>query len=119
MSKKIWIILLVFAVFNCEELIEVEDISNETVTILAPSNNLVIDNTNINFSWQPLDFADEYQLQIASPNFDNAEEIVEDTLISNTNFSKILATGDYQWRVKATNFAYETLYTTQNLTIED
>ncbi|WP_298759134.1 hypothetical protein [uncultured Psychroserpens sp.] len=119
MIKKIVVIVMVCLVFSCEQLIEVEDISNEMIHILAPSNNLVIENTAINFSWQPLDFADEYQLQIASPNFDNATEIVEDTLVSNTNFSKTLSVGHYQWRIKAINFAYETAFTTQNLTIEE
>lgn len=119
MIKKIIAIVMVCAVFNCEELIEVEDISNETVSILAPVNNLIINDNTVNFSWESLNFSEEYKLQIASPSFDSAIEIVEDTLISSTNFSKTLTTGDYQWRVKAINFGYETTYTTQNLTIED
>ena len=104
---------------SCEDLIEVEDISNETVNILAPVDNITLNTTNVNFSWQPLDFAESYQLQVASPDFENAQVILEDTLVNVTNFAKTLEVGAYQWRVKAINFAYETSYTTQNLTIEN
>ena len=119
MIKKTLLFLLVICFHNCEQLIEVEDISNETLTILAPSDNITVDTTTINFSWQVLDYAETYHLQIAKPNFDVTQEIIEDTLISSTNFIKSLSSGNYQWRIKAKNFGYETQYTTQNLTIED
>lgn len=119
MIKKIIVSVLLISLFNCEELIEIEDISNEAVIILAPSDNSTIDTATINFSWQAIEFAETYQLQIARSNFDAPEEIVEDTLINITNYTKTLSEGNYQWRIKAKNFGYETLYTTQNLTVED
>lgn len=112
-------ILLIGFVLGCEELIEVEDISDETVSVLAPSNNAALDNTSVSFSWEPLDFAESYHLQIALPNFENTQVIVEDTIISSTGYTKSLEAATYQWRVKAMNFGYETGYTTQNLTIEE
>jgi hypothetical protein len=110
---------LLICLYNCEELIEVEDISNEVVTILAPVNNTILETNVINFSWQVLEFAETYHLQVAKPSFVAAQEIVLDTIISSTNFTKILESSPYQWRIKAKNFGYETQYTTQNLTIED
>jgi len=104
---------------GCEELIEVEDISNDTISVLAPVNNTTLASTTVNFSWQALEFAESYQLQVASPNFDNAQVIVEDTVLTETSFTRTLEAGTYQWRIKAINFAYETAYATQNLTIED
>ncbi len=104
---------------GCEELIEVEDITNETVSILAPVNNSTLTDTTVNFSWQALEFAESYQLQIALPNFENAQAIVEDTTLTASNFTKTLELGIYQWRIKAINFAYETAFTTLNLNIED
>jgi len=118
MIRRFWLILMFGLIYGCEQLIEVEDISNETVSVLAPTNNTVLDDTSVNFSWESLDFSETYQLQIALPNFDTAEVIVEDTLISTTSFTKILEPDEYQWRVRALNSAYQTQYTTQNLTIE-
>jgi hypothetical protein len=97
----------------------VEDISNELVVVLAPTDNANLDINTVTFSWEPLEFADDYHFQIAFPNFDSAEQIVEDTTTVSTSFTKTLSSNSYQWRVKAKNFGYETLYTTQNLNIED
>ena len=119
MLKKTFTLLLLIFIFNCEELIEVENISNENVNILAPTDNITLNSTTVSFSWQAIEFAEEYHLQIALPNFDVPQEIIEDTIISTTNFVKSLSSNTYQWRIKAKNFGYQTQYTTQNLTIED
>lgn len=119
MKRNIYYIIFLVLFCNCEQLIEVEDISEETVIILAPTNNTTLTNTTVNFSWQPLAFAETYQLQVAFPDFDSTQVIVEDTILRVTSYIKILEQGSYQWRIKAINFAYETQYTTQNLTIEE
>ena len=111
--------LILYVIVGCEELIEVEDISNKTVSILAPIDNTIIDDTTVNFSWQALEYAESYHLQIAQPSFNTAQIIVEDTIVSITSFTKVLNASGYQWRIKAINSAYETQYTTNNLTIED
>ncbi|MDG5490654.1 hypothetical protein [Psychroserpens sp. SPM9] len=110
---------MLVSLYSCEEIIAVEDISNETVSIMAPTNNATISITSINFSWQPIEFADQYQLQIATPDFESTQQIVADTIISTSSFTKALEANSYQWRVKAINFAYETQFTTQNLIVED
>ena len=117
--KKFMVIVVVLFLFNCEQIIEVEDISNEHIVVLSPVNNTTLTSTEVNFTWEPLDFAEQYQLQIVHPNFEAAEVFVEDTIITANSFIKPLVTNTYQWRVRALNFAYETQYTTQNLTIED
>ncbi|WP_298760633.1 hypothetical protein [uncultured Psychroserpens sp.] len=119
MFKKAALVLLCLYVYACEDIIAVEDISEETVTILAPTNNVTLGDANVNFAWQPVAFADRYHLQIATPNFEASQQLVEDTLITSSNFTKILPSNDYQWRVKAINFTYETQFTTQNLSVED
>lgn len=119
MLKKILFGLLLLSFSNCEDIIAVEDISEETIMVLAPSNNISIGNGEVNFSWQPIEYAVSYHLQIVTPNFEVSQQIVEDTIISTSSFSKVLEANEYQWRIKAINFAYETQFTTQNLTIED
>ncbi|WP_299116368.1 hypothetical protein [uncultured Winogradskyella sp.] len=113
-------LLFLFVLLSaCEEIIEVGDISQEQVTILAPTNNSVLNPSTINFSWQSLEFAETYQLQIATPSFANASQIVEDTLISTTSFGKLLNQGNYEWRVKGLNSAYQTQYQIQAFTVEE
>ncbi|WP_298900964.1 hypothetical protein [uncultured Psychroserpens sp.] len=119
MLKKVAVVLVLLCLYTCEEIIAVEDISEMDLTILAPTNNATLDNTAINFSWQPIEFADSYQLQIATPNFETPLQFVEDTLLTGSSFTKSLLSNEYQWRVRAINSAYETAYTTQNLSIED
>jgi len=119
MLKNVILLLLTLQFFSCEEIIEVEDISEENIIILAPSNNVTLSESAINFSWQPIAYADEYQLQIVTPNFEASEQIILDTIITASNHIKTLDGNDYQWRVKAINFAFETSYNTQTLTIEE
>ncbi|WP_299112270.1 hypothetical protein [uncultured Winogradskyella sp.] len=119
MIRKFYLLLGVLCFLSCEELIEVEDISDENISILAPANNTTLDGSAVSFSWEPLEHAESYHLQIARPEFNNAQVIVEDTMITATNFIKDLEAASYQWRVRAINFNYQTQYTTLNLTIEE
>ena len=117
MKKKL--ILSFFAVFllsKCEAIF-VEDISNETIVLLAPSDNVQIDSMNVQFNWQSLKAATKYEIQIATPTFENATQIVLDSISDNTIISKNLAIGVYQWRVKGLNSEYSTSYSTQSFTI--
>lgn len=112
--------ILVMLVFNsCDDIIEVEDISNKTVTVLAPTNGVLLSNTNITFTWEDVNDAESYTIQIATPSFDNAQQIVLDSTITETSFSKTLNATSYEWRVKAQNSDYNTVYTTQSFTIEE
>jgi hypothetical protein len=119
MYKRVLLLCLLFQFFNCEEIIEVEDISEENIIILAPSNDATLSASTINFSWQPLEYADQYQIQIATPSFEASQQIIEDTIVTVATYAKMLSSDTYQWRVKARNFAYETSYNTQNLIIEE
>lgn len=105
--------------FSCKEIIEVEDISQEQISVLAPSNNSVLSISQVRFSWQELAFSETYNLQIATPNFLEATQILEDTLIFATEFNKTLDVGNYEWRVKAVNSAYQTQFQTQSFSIEE
>lgn len=113
------LLLLFILVFSCDDIIEVEDISNETVVILAPANETVLDITDVTFSWQILEEAETYHLQVATPTFDTANQIVLDTVLTRSHFTKTLETKPYEWRVRAENSGFITAYTTQSFTIEE
>lgn len=111
----------------CEDIIEVVDISKETVTVLAPTNHSVIGTTDVTFTWQhDIEGAENYHLQVATPTFENASQIVVDTLIPiidtlipKTSFTKTLDAKDYEWRIRTENANYQTIYTTISFRVEE
>jgi len=117
MKKSLSALITLLLLTGCEAIF-VENISNATVTTVAPSNESVISTGVIHFTWNALEDATMYKLQIATPNFTSAVQVVLDTLLENTSFSKNLPIGNYQWRVKAVNSDYETAYTTNSFEID-
>ncbi|EGV42230.1 hypothetical protein BZARG_383 [Bizionia argentinensis JUB59] len=116
MKKGLYLIIVLVA-FNCSEIIEVENISNNTISILAPTDTSVLTEANVQFSWNLVEDAERYKLQIATPNFQNTLAIKEDTIITATSFSKSLNSGNYEWRVRAENSDYHTKYATQGFSV--
>lgn len=116
--KKVYLLLLLCFTLSCEAVF-VEDISNNSVVLQAPTNNSQVTSGNITFTWELLDQAEAYQIQIATPNFQNASQIVLDSItdVDANSISTHLDAGTYQWRVKAMNSEYETPYSTVNFTV--
>ena len=117
--KKAILILLVFITFSCEEILEIDDISKEKVILLAPANGVNINNEQVNFSWEAVEEADEYQLQVARPSFEQAIELVADTTLSQRTYAQSFEIGDYEWRVRALNSGYKSKYSTRKFTVEE
>ncbi|WP_052143794.1 hypothetical protein [Wocania ichthyoenteri] len=118
--KRISILFVILlSAIACDDIIEVEDISDKTVQILAPTNGAILDTLTTTFTWDALEAAESYHLQVVTPSFENANQIVADTLLVKTSFSKLLPINTYEWRIRAENAAYKTSYTKQSFTIED
>ncbi|CAA0140976.1 hypothetical protein [Tenacibaculum maritimum] len=115
MKKILFTILLLF-IISCEAIF-VENISSKSITLIAPSDASKLPSGIINFNWNSLEDSQDYHLQIASPNFSNATQIVLDTITISTSFNKELSAGKYEWRIKAKNLEYETGYTTNSFTV--
>lgn len=113
------IISICCILFSCDDIIEVDDISQEEVTILAPVNSAVLNDNSVIFSWEAVEFAETYTIQIATPTFSEALQIVEDSTLTATNFTRQLPNADYEWRVRAENSGYTTNYTLHQFSIED
>lgn len=119
MKRILQILSLLIIVSACSDIVEVEDISNESVTLLAPTNEAVLNITDLTFSWQVVADAESYHIQIATPTFSEALQIVTDSITVSNSFTTSLEANDYEWRVRAENSAYDTSYTTQSFTIEE
>ena len=120
MKTKLWTAgLLILTLMACDDIIEVEDISEESVNLLAPVDEAVLNITDPIFSWQPVADAETYHLQIAQPSFEAALQIVADTTLEGTRYNTSLEINTYEWRVRAENSGYQTDYTTQSFSVEE
>ncbi|TCK65002.1 hypothetical protein DFQ05_2214 [Winogradskyella wandonensis] len=116
--KKLSILILLFLSVSCDDIIEVPDISNEIVTILAPTDGVTISATSITFNWNAVADAENYRLQIATPTFAEAQQIITDSLTTQLNLNIDLEAGAYQWRIRAENSEYQTAFSTQSFTVQ-
>ncbi len=102
---------------GCEEAFIEEDLTEAVISIIAPLDGSQIDETSINFSWEGVNQATSYRLQIARPDFENAAQIVEDTTVSSTSFRTTLTKNSYEWRVRAQNSGSSTAYASAKLSV--
>ncbi|WP_163408526.1 hypothetical protein [Flavobacterium ajazii] len=109
------LVLLCFT--SCEEILLVDDISKKEVILTAPADNAALSTTGVTLSWETVESADQYHLQIATPHFDAPLQIVLDTIITKNSYTQQLNIGKYEWRVKAVNSGYESLYFKRNFEI--
>ncbi len=111
------LILLFFIVTGCQLIFEA-DISEETVTLLAPYDSLVTTNATQTFWWENVDNAEGYNLQIVSPDWDAIEELILDSNISSNKFEVTLDPGTYAWGVSAYTSFSETPYTVRVVIVD-
>ncbi|MHA7843652.1 MAG: hypothetical protein ACX93I_10055 [Winogradskyella sp.] len=103
---KILSLIAIISYYACDDILE-EDITDDSIQITYPLEGTVINGNNVQFSWQHLDGADDYRVQVLNDN----QIIIVDSLVSENQLTYPIDEGNYQWRVKGENFAYETEYT--------
>lgn len=119
MMRKGAIFLGLLCCIGCEEIIGLEDISRDTINVLAPMDNSIVKTDSlIVFSWEGVADAENYHIQLALPSFENAAQILTDSILSNVQFSTKLDPNTYEWRIRALNSEYSTDFSTQNFTVE-
>lgn len=119
MKKYIYIICFVASTISCSDIVEVPDISNSSVTLVAPANNATLDITTLSLSWDTVEDAESYQIQIARPDFENILQLeIDSTHTQNSISVQLEASNSYQWRVRAKNSDYATPYTTYSFTLD-
>lgn len=107
MKTKNKIVLLLFSLllFSCEDILE-EDISDKTAVVIYPLNNTTVTSNVVNFQWHEMKGATSYRLQIIAED----QQIVLDKSVTQTSFTAPVVPGNYQWRVRGENFAYNSAY---------
>lgn len=104
--------------FSIESQIDDDEIVDANVVLLAPADEQVLTLNDITFSWENVQVASSYQIQVADPNFLDAIQIIEDSTTTNTTTTFQIQDGLYEWRVKAINEFGESLYTTHILEVD-
>jgi hypothetical protein len=87
------------------------------MTVIAPVDGAEVNTSTINFNWENLEGATSYNIQVAEPSFEQANQIILDTITGQTSFSSEIPVGNYQWRIRGQNNSYQTSYSTQDLTV--
>jgi len=106
--------ILIMPFQSCEEgglLIET-DISEREVVLTAPSDGVEVAANTVFFDWEEVEDATVYEIQVATPDFDNTQQLLLN-LTDSVTFNELdLVIGDYEWRVKAKNSSSETNFST-------
>ena len=121
--KTLTVFLIIFVTQGCQDILEVEDISDSKVELIAPLQGSVVGDSMVNFTWNSIDGANSYLVQVATPNFESAAQIVLDSIIVvdttfiGTRASKILINSEYEWRLKAMNSDFETEFSSSGFSV--
>lgn len=122
--KRTTALLVLVLTFGCQDILEVPDISNEQVRLLAPSDSTIVVQNTVVFSWEEVYEASQYHIQVATPSFENAAQIVIDSVIVadstfvGTRITKTLNDSEYEWRVKAMNSDFSTEFSINSFSVE-
>ncbi|MGX5689525.1 hypothetical protein [Arcticibacter tournemirensis] len=110
------VLFLAGIVTSCSEFIE-RSIEDKKVFLNAPADSAESGKYLQSFWWEPVDDALSYRLQIVSPSFNQAQQLILDSVIKDNKFSFTLEPGEYQWRVRGENGSSQTFYTTRTFFI--
>ncbi len=113
----IYSIFLIGLLYACADIMD-PDISDKQVFLLSPHDNIETILSTHTFWWSEVEYAEEYTLQIARPNFKFIEQIVLDTTITKTKFVYGLTPSEYEWRVQASNTRSETQFSSHSMFID-
>ena len=103
--KTLLIIALSIAAFSCEDILE-ENITDKMAIPISPINGDIVSTVAVPFKWETLKGAKNYRVQVLNSN----QTIIKDTLTDKTTATLSLLNGNYYWKVRAENFAYQSVY---------
>ncbi len=114
--KKTVLGLIILLSGSCSLFME-EDISDDTIEIISPGDQVSTEIVTQTFWWKLNPDASSYRLQVVEPSFALAEALLLDTLVSEDKYEFTLYAGEFEWRVRGENGAYQTDWTFSSLTV--
>lgn len=104
-------------VTSCEDIFE-PDIAGARLQLLLPAEKGQVANASVALSWEKLDGARSYKVQLASPSFSGPTDMYLDTIVTRNFLVVPLQPGNYAWRVKAMNAGYETAFSERTFSVD-
>jgi hypothetical protein len=103
------------------EVMQSDVLTNQVVILSSPSNNYFTNATTFMITWQNLEPADSYDVEIV--NVTNGNLVVyQQQNITNTSLSipssSIVSEAEYQWKVKAKNATSESVFSNRTFKID-
>ena len=115
--KNYCLLILAVFLFSCDDVIE-KDISKKGLNVLSPPDQFKSGNTTVNFFWDYLEGADDYQLEVVRGRFDSVVSFAVDTFIRGNQFTYNFNPGEYEWSLRALNSVSSTSYVVRSFTID-
>jgi hypothetical protein len=91
-----------------------DNFEDNTVVLTSPANNLITNVTDQKLKWTPIIGATSYQVQIV----DGSDNVINDQIITASNFSYSFPEGSYSWKVKAINGLIHTLSSSREILVD-
>lgn len=104
-TYKLFGFLIMIIFIACDEIFE-EDITNDVISVLYPTDGVTVETNIVSFQWVNMAGANTYRIQIIN----DIQSIVIDSLVNDNSFYLSLLSDDYTWRVRGENDAYVSTY---------
>jgi hypothetical protein len=95
-----------------------DDLTTQQVQLLAPANSVFTADTSITLSWEILEAAESYSLQLLKNGGLIHSETALTTTVYNVASSLTAEDAQYTWKVKAVNSNGESAFSSRNFTID-
>lgn len=119
LKNSLSLIALFCMVLSCTILVE-EDVTNEIVETVFPTDSAVVYEGDVEFKWLPVFGASGYELLIVSPNFATANKLAVDTVLEDVyNFETNLTPNTYEWMITGVNSGYSSISVTKSFEVVD
>ncbi len=106
---------LVVTLSSCRDDVFERDLSKETVNVIIPQANYQSTIQQVHFKWEAVEGASQYRIQLVSPDFNNIQAFILDSVVQGTEFFYNLEPGTYAWKMRAENNSSETPYITDRI----
>lgn len=100
-------VLILSYFYSCDDILE-DDISDNQVITVSPTEGQTISGEFVNFQWQALDGADQYRVLVSDNEMNNLTVI--DSLVVGQQLGVSIGAGSYNWTIRGENFGYVTGY---------
>ena len=114
----LFLIILLSCLIACDDIFT-EDISDDSVTLIAPGEGVNLKSNEITLAWEALEGAEDYLIVVVSPKFDNVFSYICDSITDQCKMKVTLNSGQYEWSVQARNSAYESIKSIRNFEISN